>query len=693
MSKDLFKHFTLLSFDRSFSRGLISQLAWLVGIMCVVYIVLTSISYVGEMYSGSEGENNRLLDILLVLIDPGSGSESMSSILTIVCAILGLIIFSGMLISVISNVLERRVERYTKGEINYKISNHVVIIGFNKSIPSLIKQILNNYKEANPYILMMCNRDIEKTRDWLHSQISNEYKDNIIFMNGVRNTEDDIARLRLKHGVKEIFILGEEDEPDHDSINMDCVKKIAKKLNDERVSSKIKCYVQLDSYIMFSALQKDEIDKIIKEKLIFHPFNFNEIWAQKALATIPDKEYKSLDGTGITKNSDKHVHFIIIGMNSLGWSLAVNAAHLLHFPNFKAGDFNTCSTITIIDGEATLKGKEFRSRYRNLFNLARWREVFEFQCMDRDKYWIDPLADEKSDSPFKHLGPVNFMDIQWEFIKGNAFDKNIQDYVEYIASQKNAITTIALCEERSDTNSSICMSLTEATRFGANEILVRQNESDIVVKTLKKASGFENIRAFGMMNECYKENLISDKYGKLINASYSGCTFDGSEEDNYKIESEWNKESCTSLDKWSSIYCANMLFYKLRSLGLNTSTNLSKKEIDNATSEKNHDIIQLIEHNRWNTERLLLGMRPLYCDEFDYWNKNWKDKTKAEMKLEKIKMKSLMKHIDICSNELLKDVDKPAASFDITLNEKLSAIYKRLYEDNIDSFVNISGIQ
>lgn len=673
MSKNLLKHFTLLGFDRSFSKGLISQLAWLAGIMCVVYIVLTGISYVGEMYAGGESENNRLLDILLVLIDPGSGSESMSSTLTIVCAILGLIIFSGMLISVISNVLERRVERYTKGETNYKIKNHVVILGFNRSIPSLIKQILKEYMDEDPYILIMCNRNIEETRDWLHANISNEYEDNIILMNGVRNTGDDIDRLRLKHGVREIFILGEEDEPDHDSISMECAKIIADRLNG--VSSKIECHVQFDSQIMFSALQNAEIDKTIKDHLVFVPFNFNEIWAQKAIATIPDKEYISLDGNGITKDSNKHVHLIIVGMNPLSWSLAVNAAHVLHFPNFKEGIFNTCSTITFIDTEATLKGKEFRRRYRNLFDLARWREIFDYQCMDTDRYWIDPIADDNSNSPYKEkLGPVNFMDIQWEFIEGNVFDKNIQDYMEHITTKDDTIGTIALCEEESDKNSSICMSLSEMTKLGANEILVRQNESDIVVKTLRDAFGFEKIRAFGMMNECYKENLISDKYGKLINASYSGCTFDGSDEDNKRIESEWDK--ITSLDKWSSIYCANMLFYKLRSLGLDTSKEISIQEIENATSEINHDIIQSTEHNRWNTERLLLGMRPLYYEEFDDWWNNWKDKGKKEMRPEKDNMKSKMKHVDICSNDLLEKVDKPAVSFDTTLNEKLATLYK-----------------
>ena len=78
-----------------------------------------------------------------------------------------------------------------------------------------------------------------------------------------------------------------------------------------------------------------------------------------------------------------------------------------------------------------------------------------------------------------------------------------------------------------------------------------------------------------------------------------------------------------------------------------------------------------------------MGIRPLFSDEFDCWMKNWKDKTKNEMRPEKEKMKNLMKHIDICSNELLKEVDKPSVSIDATLNNNLSNIYKRLYEDNI----------
>ena len=71
MKKNLFKRFSLLNFDRSFSRGLGSQLVWLAALMCAVYLVLAGISYLGELYASGGKTENRFVDILLVLIDPG----------------------------------------------------------------------------------------------------------------------------------------------------------------------------------------------------------------------------------------------------------------------------------------------------------------------------------------------------------------------------------------------------------------------------------------------------------------------------------------------------------------------------------------------------------------------------------------------------------------------------------------------
>ena len=112
-------------FYSSFSNGLGKQILWLFAIMLVVYVILIVLSHISTLYSsGGEGSQGRWYDILFVLIDPGSGCSAISTPFTILCAVLGLIIFSGMLISVISNVLERRVESYKSGETTCQDSPH-----------------------------------------------------------------------------------------------------------------------------------------------------------------------------------------------------------------------------------------------------------------------------------------------------------------------------------------------------------------------------------------------------------------------------------------------------------------------------------------------------------------------------------------------------------------------------------------
>ena len=77
-----------------------------------------------------------------------------------------------------------------------------------------------------------------------------------------------------------------------------------------------------------------------------------------------------------------------------------------------------------------------------------------------------------------------------------------------------------------------------------------------------------------------------------------------------------------------------MLFYKLRSLGVEVSacSNIvSTEDIINATANCMSDLTRL-EHNRWVTEKLLLGFRPLLNeDEIQEWL-NDKETMKKQLK-------------------------------------------------------------
>lgn len=670
-----FSHISL-RFDRSFSKGLYKQVLWLLGIIVLVYIVLVALSYVRALYTpGCQGSHGRWYDILFLLIDPGSSSATMSSPFVVLCAVLGLVVFSGMLISVISNVLQRRVESFMNGETDYKMGDHVVVLGYNKSIWSLLKKIHKNHKHS--FIVLMSERDTNEIRERIQANVSFEIEKHLILMNGMRYVEEDLRRLCLGNNVKEIYVLGEETELDHDTLNLECVRKIAGIVPEERGA--IECHVQIDSNTMFAVLQAEDFaeskltdDSAIKDHIKFLPFNFNEIWSQRALATIPSLnsgdekiEYFPLDGEGgITSGSKRHVHFILVGMNDIAISMAVNAAHILHFPNFKEGDFATCTRITFIDNDAKTAGQLFRNRYRQLFKLARWRYIEASACLDDEKAWMDPW--DNTNFPYRHLGDVNFLDIQWEFIDGDIINDDIQAYLETCSCHDDEITTIALCNEDSERNAELCLSLPESICKSANTILVRQKESAAVVDLISRMPYHNKVRPFGMMSECYRESLISDRFGKLINACYMGIDLSQSD----LIEEAWNE--CKVLNRWSCVYSANMLLTKLRSMGLEEGK-ITENRISQLMSQEDiRSGLQGTEHYRWLTEKMLLGFSPLSEKEQIDW---------VASKENQMRLRSLNKHIDIRSNQMLIDADKQK---DDSVNSNLWTIYNVFMEEVVN---------
>lgn len=98
--------------------------------------------------------------------------------------------------------------------------------------------------------------------------------------------------------------------------------------------------VMFEYQTTFAAFQLTDLSVEWRKYIEFHPFNFYEEWAKKLLVSRcynkGDKPiiYPSLDRVPITEDSSKTVRFVIIGMSRMGIALGVEAAHLLHFPNF-----------------------------------------------------------------------------------------------------------------------------------------------------------------------------------------------------------------------------------------------------------------------------------------------------------------------------------------------------------------------
>ena len=122
--------FRLLSlhFDRSFSGKGWKQLSWLFGIILLVFVLIFVMSLAYNLANPSAEQLasdevsaplGRLFQLICLFIDPGNINNVPPSFrwFALVVVIIGMLLFTGLLISVVSNMLERRVERFREGEI------------------------------------------------------------------------------------------------------------------------------------------------------------------------------------------------------------------------------------------------------------------------------------------------------------------------------------------------------------------------------------------------------------------------------------------------------------------------------------------------------------------------------------------------------------------------------------------------
>ena len=315
-----FKKNYKLFFDRSFSSGLGKQIIWLLAIMLVVYVLLIILSYIKTLYSPGEGDSlGRWYDVFFLLMDPGSSSGAMTSPFVIICSLVGLVVFSGMLISVISNVLERRVESYQNGETVYKLRDHIVIIGYNDSVPSLVSTLRTKgeHRDEDLFIVIQSSQVAEDIRSRLHMSSDKWMEKNTIVLHGQENSIEDLEKLYISKS-KEVWIIGDETLEAHDSTNLECLSLVSELC--EGRSQKLDCHVLFEHQTVYSVFQFSELQKTIQDHVHFHPFNLHENWAKKVLVEGKAGEiaYKPLEGEkGLQKNSKEHVHMIIIGMSFL----------------------------------------------------------------------------------------------------------------------------------------------------------------------------------------------------------------------------------------------------------------------------------------------------------------------------------------------------------------------------------------
>ena len=656
----------LLRFDRTFSGTIWWQIFILLAFAAVALIIGLVICYF--LTFGKNGAKVPFYEwALYLLVDSNAlnniyideypnGERPWGTLLfSLLGSLLGLVVFGGMLISVLSNMLERRIESYRSGKNTYVISGHYVILGYDEIVPSIIKQICTN---EGAYVLLQSSLPSEEIADKIHSSIAQDCEDRVIIKNGHRTSLQDLSELKLNRACT-IYIVGDRTQPTHDAMNIDCMEKVYEILaanKDKGLPGSITTvFEDQDTY---TAMQvADLFDSIRGLGVEFIPYNFYADWAKQMFVDCRYMDngkpypYPFIDGNGITEKDDRHVHLVIVGTSNFGVTLGIEAAKMLHFPNFRKGE--NLTRITFIDLNADKEKDLFMTRYRHFFEVqSHW--------YDGVKYPATKFEGDRAD----------FLDVEFEFIKGDVYSLEIQQLIAQWASDEHQLLSLVFAMRDSRHNMAIAMNLPDEVYEAKVPVFVRQNTSskfltqlhaksetpekkivveDNEVREIELKGRYVNLYPFGMTDIIFDVNKQAQRMAECINHLYSKCdelqwaripTRDEVTNCTWEeIHQKWIKLPVAL--QWSNLYSAYNIEYRIHTIKAMREGNADVTDI----KDKEAETLGRVEHDRWNVEKLLLGYRKPSEAEDYYAERNLVDGKKV--KAMKNAHKKLYIHCDI----------------------------------------------
>lgn len=673
-----------LRFDRTLSHNLLRQVFILMGVLVFAFFIsyISLLCFGGNWQEYCESKNiSKWVFPFYLLIDGNTFSNFYGDnhvnrgAVFIACLIYvaGVIIFTGMIISVMTNMIERRVEDYRKGRIHYLNSGHYIIMGYDDMIPSFISHIFEKDKDA--YTLILSSADAEKIKERLNKSFTIKQLEKVIINYGHRTSQESYKDIHLE-SAEQVYIIGYRSKSEHDAINVECVDSIyhyLKDRKDKQRPKRITCvFKDLDTYAAFKT--SDIFNKISGLGIEFVPYNFFDGWAKQVFVKREYRDfenpehkhkYPAVYGEGIKPDDEKFVHLVFVGTTNFAVAFAMEAAHVLHFPNFSHNkDLKT--KITFIDLNADKEKDEFIIRNRHFF------EVQSYTYYNLSKEEEKEYEGLRNEQLRFHGSDSNFLDVEFEFIKGDVFSKKIQDKISEWAKDHNKKQYLSIFLAMADQRQNFVLGMNMPDEVYDNEIpvFIRQDRSDNFVTNLRNCdkkkkdekltyaivkdgelkkddrnARYANIYPFGMNETAYSADEHSLKRAKLINylydtANYNTYKFQGilaldsmSEEQIWREADEAWKKLSVAL-KWSNLYSAYAIRSKLATLRAMRGLKLEDTSKDySILSEEEVEELAKVEHNRWNVEKLLMGYRKAQEYEDLYKHNEYTETLKANKKL------------------------------------------------------------
>lgn len=543
--------------DGLLAEGRGSQLLWLILILAASFLVFCGIS----KFIFQDGTFS-WQDILALYLDPGVfGGAGKHDWFRLLITLFGAFFFAAMLISVISNIFENISESYTKGETRYHFDNHILFLGANFMLLGMLQKLHDEWKDnklGGRHIVIMTTRSVEELRDIVESRFPEKnWLKNLTFYYDRRDIQE---KLKAANADKAscIYVLGEDNEPNHDNNNLCCLNGLRSICNN----SETHCYVLMENQVTMRSFQHSKNETtcaLIKVDII----NIYEHLAYEVLCHYPNSvkddlsinHYYSEDTIihyGISCNTNQYVHIVIIGLTEIGHAISKISACLCHYPKR--------TKITIVEPDLK-KVEEFVSFYPNMFSASKTTRVFE------DKNGKSVTQSEEN---------VSDIDIEWEFILYSPTSSFVRRQISQWADNFHSESlSLIICEE--DSNKNISLALTLPSSIFSRNI-------PVFVYVASQHNLLENVNNKNLVVFGYTDNWVLPTVSETSDNT-TGTTKD---EDLFFGERTLKaKKMAENINKeWGDLSEKDRQRFLYRSLVLPL---ISQEKVDNSVGEQIHE--------------------------------------------------------------------------------------------------------
>jgi ion channel POLLUX/CASTOR len=215
------------AFDKSLSGGTISLIGWLgLGSGLIVLTATVILLLTGITPAVPEGQDPQTFTLpealwqsLMRAIDAGTlaGDTGWQYRILMLAVTVGGIFIVSLLISVLSNGLQNKLEKLRKGRSFVVEENHTLILGWSPRIFLIISElIIANENQKKPRIVILADRDKVEMEEEIRAKVGDTKNTRIICRSG--NTIDLVdLEIVNPHTAKSIIILSPGDTPEADA--------------------------------------------------------------------------------------------------------------------------------------------------------------------------------------------------------------------------------------------------------------------------------------------------------------------------------------------------------------------------------------------------------------------------------------------------------------------------------------------